>query len=73
MGANGENHKAQADALRHQALVDALDGIEAGDLSVRNAVRRLRLQYSRAWREYERPYFDMKANTYSKAKRRDQT
>ena len=65
MGIDVELDKARADAIRYDALVAALDGIEEGELTVRNAVRRLRTQYARAWREYERPHWEAIANAYA--------
>jgi hypothetical protein len=65
MGIDVELDRARADAIRYDALVTVLDLIEQGELTPRNGVRRLRTQYARAWREYERPHAEAIANAYA--------
>jgi hypothetical protein len=60
-----ESAITEADAERHRAWSSALDAIEDGDLTWPNAVRRLRTQYARIWREREKPFVDMIANAYA--------
>ncbi|NCC40588.1 MAG: hypothetical protein EOM21_14275 [Gammaproteobacteria bacterium] len=60
MSIQPELERAKAESLRYRALCDALNQIDAGQITLANAIRRLRTQYSRAFREHEAPYLEAK-------------
>lgn len=60
MSTQPEIERGKAESLRYRALCDALNQVESGQITVANAIRRLRTQYSRAFREHEAPFIDYK-------------